>query len=280
MSTNDRTIQIEREANEIALDVHARAERLSVNPHYLIDVAKQHVTMPTRPLLDATSDNPLEASIARARAEHRFAIGTYVHHPHDSDESLGNPIVEQTRDELDRLTYVVRDAATGLDYTMRDDELVGPDEWPDFVAKRHEQQCTCVLSDDGDGESGPHLSIEHVVDCPQHGRDAQPELWTDVDEELDVEFGHALTSGRLEVLFGISGVAVRDNETHAYLADAYDDEPTALLAARKAFASVLASDDGLGMRCECGEREFGSAGFWTDDAQHVHCNACSAEIKQ
>jgi hypothetical protein len=29
---------------------------------------------------------------------------------------------------------------------------------------------TCTLEDDGDGESGPHLSVDLNEDCPTHGR--------------------------------------------------------------------------------------------------------------
>lgn len=39
--------------------------------------------------------------------------------------------------------------------------------------------CTCEMWDDGNGETGPHLHVEHDVLCPQHGRKAEPAQWND-----------------------------------------------------------------------------------------------------
>ena len=38
-------------------------------------------------------------------------------------------------------------------------------------------KCTCTYSDDGDGESGPCLSVDYDEACPLHGREADPEGW-------------------------------------------------------------------------------------------------------
>jgi len=52
-------------------------------------------------------------------------------------------------------------------------------------------ECTCHVYDDGDGESGPHLSITYDENCPQHGRFADPEGWAEADAH---ERGYVLSS--------------------------------------------------------------------------------------
>lgn len=42
--------------------------------------------------------------------------------------------------------------------------------------------CTCTLTEDGDGENGPHLSVDRDILCPQHGRAAQPDEWAAGDD--------------------------------------------------------------------------------------------------
>lgn len=46
--------------------------------------------------------------------------------------------------------------------------------------------CTCTITDDGDGENGPHLSVECDEACPRHGRKADPASWANADWPADV----------------------------------------------------------------------------------------------
>lgn len=50
------------------------------------------------------------------------------------------------------------------------------------AADPDERGCSCEWADDGTGESGPrpHIS-EPDVECPQHGRTADPEMWAEAD---------------------------------------------------------------------------------------------------
>ena len=43
-------------------------------------------------------------------------------------------------------------------------------------------RCTCVVEDDGDVESGPHLSIDYDERCVIHGREAKPDEWAEADK--------------------------------------------------------------------------------------------------
>jgi hypothetical protein len=53
------------------------------------------------------------------------------------------------------------------------------------------QLCTCEVEDDGDGESGPHLSLVELDEaCPVHGRAADPDGWA---ESEAVERGYTLS---------------------------------------------------------------------------------------
>lgn len=49
------------------------------------------------------------------------------------------------------------------------------------VAEFNAPKCSCSVEEDGDGENGPHLSIDRDVLCPQHGRKADPAYWTEQD---------------------------------------------------------------------------------------------------
>jgi hypothetical protein len=96
------------------------------------------------------------------------------------------------------------DTALAIRKRLRADTLA-PTPLRDYaderVAELHAARplCSCELEEDGDGESGPHLSlVSRDEACPIHGREAEPELWA---EDERAERGYIL-SGIDSLLLG------------------------------------------------------------------------------